>query len=215
MQYTVNLKAGQWARQATRGAFFLIITPGVAGQLEVRLLDQSTEPVEEVRTAGRGFRVRMQAGGLFQSVEMRAAVDTTAEIIITESLVDFDFLTGAQVSVAGQVDLTRGAPGNPLAVTAVTVNDTPATAVNNLAAVAVGAAGAALVVANAARRELRFTNIGPDPVALGAPGLTWAQRAVILYPGDTWVENRAANLAWSAITDAAGAATVGMQQVLG
>jgi hypothetical protein len=49
-------------------------------------------------------------------------------------------------------------------------------------------------------------------VAIGSATLTWAKAAVIIQPGDTWVEERGANLAWYCITQAAGS-TLGVQEI--
>jgi hypothetical protein len=137
------------------------------------------------------------------------------EISITDVGIDFDFTEGATVNAIIQglplaVSNDRGAPGNPVTVTAVTVNDAPATGAANQAPVTANTTGVVVAAANAARRELRITNLGPNPIAIGAAGLTWANRAVVLEVGDTWVENRGANLAWTAITGT-GTASVGVQ----
>ena len=94
------------------------------------------------------------------------------------------------------------------------VTGMPAVTLTNRDAIAVSDVGAALVSANADRRSLRFTNIGTDPVALGFTGITWAKRCIVLVAGDTWVEDRAANMAWAAITDAAKTASVTTQEVI-
>jgi hypothetical protein len=96
----------------------------------------------------------------------------------------------------------------------VTYADAPAVTLTDNAAVAVTNIEAALVAANASRRGLRITNIGTDPVAIGFTGITWAKRCIVLDVGDTWIEERAANLAWSAICDAAKTASVTVQQVI-
>lgn len=93
---------------------------------------------------------------------------------------------------------------------AVTLQDNAATAVASTAV--------ALVAANPSRRSLRITNLGPDPVALGAAGITWVKRCIVLNAGastgDTHFEDNAANLAWYAICDAGKSASVTTQEVL-
>ncbi|RVU46100.1 hypothetical protein [Rubrivivax rivuli] len=74
-------------------------------------------------------------------------------------------------------------------------------------------AGQVIAAANAARRTLRICNLGPDPVAIGAAGLTWAQRCIVLLAGDVWVEDRGGNLAWSGICEAGKNASVTWQGV--
>lgn len=216
MDFTINLKAGQWTRQETAGRLFLLTDPGAAGTVEVRL-EMPGQNDETVNAAGKGFRARLQ-DGMFAAVSMRATVDTVAKCVISENLIDFDFTEGATVKVANNgapllVSNDRGSPGNLLFVSGVSINDAPATAITNGAAVACGPAAVVVAAADANRRALRILNIGPDPVALGAAGLTWATRTIVLEAGDVWVEERAANLAWTAITDAGKAASVTAQGV--
>lgn len=84
----------------------------------------------------------------------------------------------------------------------------------NNAALAVTSAGANIASAAPARRALRFSNIGASPVAIGAPGLTWANRCIVLNPGDIYLEDIAPNLAWFGICDAAQTTSVTAQEVL-
>lgn len=216
MDFTINLKAGIWQRQDTPGRMFLLTDPGVAGTLEIRL-DMPGRNDETVGAAGKGFRATLQEG-VFKGVSMRAAVDTVAKCVISENLIDYDFTDGATVKIANtgtpiQVSNDRGSPGNLLYVSGVSLADAPATAASNGAAVAVGPGGAVVAAANANRRALRLLNLGPDPVAIGAAGLTWATRTIVLDVGDVWLEDRGANLAWSAITDAGKTASVTAQAV--
>lgn len=89
-----------------------------------------------------------------------------------------------------------------------------AATLQNNAALAITAAGAAIANAVPARRSVRFTNLGPDPVAIGAPGLLWVNRCVVLNAADSWVEETGANLAWFAITEATRTASVTAQEVI-
>ncbi|HEV6968846.1 hypothetical protein [Roseateles sp.] len=219
MQYTVNLTAGQTWRQQTAGGYFLLMSIAGAASIQVRLVAKGGQELENILSAGRGLKARMPAGQQFEAIEFTAAAPCAVTFIISDGFVDIDVVDGAVVTanIAGlplPVSNDRGSPGNLLYVSAVTASDAPATAVLNDAPVACGPAIAVLAAANANRRALRFTNFGPDPVALGAPGLTWANRCIVLQVGDSWVEERAANLAWSGITDAAKAASVGVQEVL-
>lgn len=84
----------------------------------------------------------------------------------------------------------------------------------NNAALAVTSAGANIASAAPTRRSIRFTNIGVDPVAIGAPGLTWANRCLVLNSGDTWLEDTSPNLAWFAICAAATTASITAQEVM-
>lgn len=215
MQYSVNLKAGaEWVIQQTAGMQFALLSTGAASSIQVRLR-RNAETLEEVRTASRGFRARMDSMQ-FTHVELKSAVDCTAEFSITEVGIDFDFTEGATVNAVIQglplaVSNDRGSPGSPLNVVGVTINDAPANGASTSAPITVTPAGAVLAAANASRRELRLTNFGPDPVAIGPAGQTWANRAIVLEVGDSWIEDRGANLAWSGIVGAGKSAVVGFQ----
>ena len=217
MQYTVNLPAGQWVRQQTAGRFFMIVEDG--GQpLAVKLaIPLATD--EEVSTANKGFKVRV--GGIgFTHVDMRAPVACQVVIVISHNDVDYNFFEGAQVNativnpIPVPVTNDRGAPGSPVYVAGLTYSDAPATAVTNAAAVAVTAAGVAILADNPSRKAVRFCNLGADAVALGGPGLTWVQRCIVLEPGDVWVEERGANVAWAGVCDAGKTASVTAQEVI-
>ena len=149
----------------------------------------------------------MSDGRRYAGVEGVGAGGAQVRVVISDGAVDFDFVTGSTVTVGNTL-------GNPVPVTAVTVSDAPAVSASNGAPVACSAVAAVIVAANANRRELRLANIGTDPVAIGAAGITWANRCIVLNTGDVWVETRGANLAWSGITDAAKSASVTRQEVL-
>lgn len=218
MEFTLNLSAGVPQRPQSAGGLFVLVSTGVAASIGVKLW-RGAYPLEEIATATRGFRAKVADGGRFDSVELVSNVDTQVRVVVSDGAIDFDFTDGASVTVLnGPVPLLvsndRGSPGNPVNVTAVTVADAPAVSVNNGAGVACSSVAAVVATANAARRELRFANLGADPVAIGAAGITWAARCIVLNPGDVWIETRAANLAWSAICDAAKTATVTKQEVI-
>ena len=213
-QQTVNLAAGQRQQIQLQGQFFILISTGAAPTVECWLMNGANE-VEHIRTASRGFKAR----GGFTHVDMQSTVNCVCEVVISSGQVDFEFVDGASVNatIVGQpvlVSNDRGSPGNLLYVSGVTIADAPATSAANNAPVACSAVVASLVLANANRRTLRVCNLGPDPVTIGPATVTWANRVVTLLIGDVWVEERAANLAWSAITDAAKAASVTTQEII-
>lgn len=217
MQYQVSLKAGEdWRIQQTAGRQFALLDTGVAPSVQVRLR-RNSETLEEIRTAKRGFRARMD-DDQFTHVELKSSVDCAIEISVTEVGIDFDFTEGATVNAVIQglplpVATTRGdTPGNVLYVSGVSINDTPAAAMAAQAPVTVTTAGVALAAANANRREIRFLNTGPNAVAIGPTGQTWANRAIVLEVGDMWIETKSANLAWAGVTGT-GTASVGVQAV--
>lgn len=211
MQGQIELKAGKPYHVPVDAMYFVLTSTGAAPSIKLRfsLPGGNTEDFEE---ASRGLKLRLLAGN-FIGIEATAAVDCTVKFLVSQNAVDVDFVDGATVTVSGQVDLTRGAPGAPLSVTAVTLADSPAVGLSHGGPVGCGPAAVVIAPADAARRALRIMNLGPDPVAIGPAGITWAQRVLVLEAGDFWFEDRAANLAWSAITDAGKAASVNTQRV--
>lgn len=219
MQITQVLTANVRSRLAIAGRFFMLLDLGVASSIYVKL-DMPGRNDEELVDARRGTKVRLLGDDGFKGIELLSTVTATVQFIVSQNEIDFDFFAGANVSatIAGPLPLPvsndRGSPGNLLHVAGVTVADAPATSLNEPAAVAVNDTLDALVVANANRRAVRFTNLGPDPVAIGGAALTWAKRVIVLELGDTWNEERAANLAWSGITNAGLSASITVQEVL-
>lgn len=219
MQFTINLKAGQRQPQKTAGSYFMILDDGGSGAVIDTTFRDHTQIIEEIRTAMRGTKARM-ARGQFTSVEMVADRDCALEVVISDGAIDVDLFAGASVkaTIVNPLPLPvipdRGAPGNPVYVNTALAGLPAAVAIVDDAAAAVTAALTALVAANANRIRAIFTNLDPaNPVAIGGAGLTWAKRAIVLQPGDTWVEERGANLAWSAICGPGLTATVGVQEV--
>jgi hypothetical protein len=212
MQYTLNLAAGVRQTTEVRGKLLAVLSTGTASSV-VLTVWRGSNPIEELQTAQRGFKARMVDGGQFTRLDVTAPTACTVVLYVSDGSVDFDFVGTASSPIPVSND--RGSPGLPMTVTGVTINDAPATSVTNNAAVAVTSAGAAIVGAASTRREMRVSNLGPDQVAIGAPGVTWAARCIVLAPGDMWVESRGANLAWSAITNAGTSASVTVQEVLG
>ncbi|HWH83462.1 MAG TPA: hypothetical protein VNU71_14620 [Burkholderiaceae bacterium] len=217
MQQTVNLIAGARTRVEAPGASFVMVSTGAVPDVELWIMRGSQE-VEYIRTAPRGFKARMGQAG-FTHIELRAAAGTVCEVVISDGVVDFDFITGTtvQAQLLGlpiPVINDRGSPGNLLYVSGVSISDAPATSAPDNAAVACTAVQALILAADATRRQITFTNIGADPVALGATGITWAKRCIILASGDSYVEDRASNLAWYGICDAAKTASVTTKTVL-
>lgn len=214
-QYTCQVKANTPFLLGVTGTYFSILETGSAAFVGARVLRNATE-VESVRTARRGLQARVRER--FTAVELRSTIDTVCEVVVSDGEVEVDSTDGASVlaTIANSplpVVNDRGAPANPVHVVGLTASDAPATAFAEPNAVAVNASLTTLLSASATRRSVRFHNQGANPVAIGGPGVTWAKRAIVLQPGDTWVDDRAANLAWSAVCDTGQSTTVGVQGV--
>lgn len=217
MQQTITLAAGQRTTLQVAGAHFLVLNTGAAAALELWVM-RGTAELEHIRTAPRGFRAGIGDGG-YSHIDLRADVDTVAEVVVSAGAVDFDFITGTtvQAQLVGlpvPVTIDRGTPGNLLYVSGVSIADAPATSAPDGAAVACGSTQTQILAADATRRQVTFTNIGADPVALGSSGITWAKRCIVIAAGDSYIETRAANLPWFGITDAAKSGSVTTKAVL-
>lgn len=209
MQHAVVLKANTWGVLGVLGRYVAIIDTGSVADVELRLY-RGAMLLEHLTTARRNTKARIDDG--FDRVELRSTGTPTVQIVISDGAVDVSAPI-ATLTDPLPVSNDRGSPGNLLHVAGVTVADAPATALDNAAPVACSATIATIANADATRRALRIFNIGPDPVAIGAAGLTWANRTLVLEAGEGWNEERAANLAWSAITDTGMSASVTTQRV--
>lgn len=214
MQYTINIPANQEIRAQISGRNLALLSTGAAASVDIKI-EITGFAVEELRGQKRGFKVRTPG---FDGVRLFSTVATTIEVFT--SVADIELSLEGQ-TVSANITNTplavvpdRGAPGNPVYVSGVTYTDAPATSMLNTGPVAVAAVAVAVMAANAARKAARFTNVGTDAVALGATGITWAKRCIVLEPGDVWSEDSAANLQWFAICDAAKTASVNVQEVM-
>lgn len=214
MQYRITLAAGVKKRQEFNGTTLVLLSTGAASEIDMQV-EVTGYAVEDLRGVKTGLRLR---GPGFSGASFTSAVDCTIEVIVSAADISINYTEGATVNanIIGTVPVSndRGSLGNPINVVGITYADAPAVTLQDNAAVAVTDAGAALVAANANRRGLRFTNIGTDPVTIGFTGITWAKRCIVLNAGDTWIEDRAANLAWAADCDTGKTASVTVQEVI-
>ncbi len=216
MQYSIALSANVWTPQAVPGRYICLLSTGAAVSVEVRIV-RGSQDLGQIRTAQRGLQAEI-TGEPFTRVEFRSSIATTVEAVITDGSLRIDPLEGASVNATITnnpltVSMARGEPGTPLHVIGPRADDAPGAAIAEPAAVAVTAALTNVIGASATRARLRILNQGPDPVAIGGPGLTWANRAIVLAVGAMWEESSGANLAWSAVCDTAKTATLGVQAI--
>lgn len=86
---------------------------------------------------------------------------------------------------------------------AVSVKDVQCPTIVNIAPVSAGIVAVALV-ADASLRRLRVRNGHASAIiAIGGAGITMANAAVVLFPGDVWNETDAAGAAWYVVSDTA------------
>ena len=216
MQLSFVLNANESQTKAAAGRYLAIASTGNAASVAVQLR-RGTQVVHEVRTAARGWVIGVPDG--FDAVQLLATSAASVEVIASDERVTVDNVSGSTINVTALTPLPvsndRGAPGTPVYVSGLTYSDAPATTVNDIGPTAATAAATPIVAANAARKALRITNIDTaNAVAIGSTGITWAKRCIVLNPGATWVEERGANLAWSAICAAGTTATITAQEVM-
>jgi hypothetical protein len=216
MQYTLNLPANTPIRQGTSGSFFLLTDIGAAATIDVQFKVHA-QVAEHVTQAKRGLKATLSHGQSFTGIEFLSTVPCIITFIVSDGVVDISLLDGANVNVSNvtaiPVSNDRGSAGNPVYINGTVAGLPAALAIVNDTPVAMTATIANIVAANANRVSLRMTNTGTQVVALGAAGLTYANGAILLQPGDTWIEERAANLAWYGICNTGLASTIAVQEV--
>jgi len=215
--YSIPLKAGVPHLQEIPGA--LILVDGVDGAAGVDITPITSGSRQVTMPARKaGFKYRVQ----FDSVELVAAADCQVRIFLTTNDVTLGFTDGAQVNVVGSVLVSNGDDNRvpvDLASGSVTVTASDVGINNKLTVlthfpVANVGTVAASVVNDVTQKRLRFRNTHATAViALGAAGVTVANAAILLNPGDVWTEDDAPGANWSAISDTANAslAIMGMK----
>lgn len=221
---SMNVKAG-----ANGGNFSAIVTNG---DIDIQVLSVGSTignttnnpvPVAIVSEPGAPFQVTAAADFPVKNgaTALHVTVDGTVEVSGVE-------LTATNVGInntaANPVPVSLvSEPGAPLAVSAPAA--APLATLPNLAqtpatvtpvAIAANTTGTALLAADATRRAVRFYNPqgSAGPVAIvPAAADTFANAAIVLYPGDFWNESEAPGAAWYASTPNATGATVNLQTV--
>lgn len=216
--YRIPLKAGVAHIQEIAGVLILIDgIDGAAGVDLTPIINGSRYATLPSRKPGFKYRTN------YDAVELVAAADCEVRLFLTTNEVSLGFTDGAQVNVLGAVQVTNQAgqripvdiAGTNVSLSAsnVGINNTDALAVPvrtqalgtivNIAPVTVGTAAAALV-SDATLRKLRIRNShATATIAIGGPGVTLANGAIQLLPGDVWTEDDAAGAAWFCISDTA------------
>lgn len=222
MQQKITLIAGKEYRQplnSSKFTTFLILSTGAAESLEFVQFEAKGQTLERLNNVTKGLKVRSAIG--FDAILFLSAVDADVQIVTSPADISVSQVDGATINAnitAWPADVLhvsndRGsAPESPLYV--VSSSTAQASALINAEPVTVSDTVTVIAAANTARLSLRITNLGPNPVAVGGAGLTWAMRCIVLDEGGSWVEDAAAGLAWYAITDTGKTASIAMQEVV-
>jgi hypothetical protein len=179
-----------------------------------------------VSGVGKGFKAGPVGG--FDTITFRSSADGTVEFIVTDGDVNAQFDDASTIigNDDGQAVPIRVSAGTRLPVDlangtvnvtatnvgisntndlAVPVRNQALSVLLDIANVAVGVA-AASVSNDATLRRIRFRNESETAsIGLGGAGVTMAKAAIIIGPGEMWIEDDAAGANWYAISDTAGA----------
>lgn len=200
MRTNVQLAANTLTRFAVQGRFLQIVSTGAASSVTLKIeWNGNLVDVEEVGDVENYFRVRAGDTQHFSAIYLQSSVLTTLDLLVSWHDVSVSPYEGATV----QLDATQ----IPLEVVK------KATAITDNAAANMTDAAASIIAASATRRRIVFRNTGSNPVALGAAGITWAKRAIVINPDESWVEDDAPNLQWFGICNTGLTSTVTAQAV--
>lgn len=178
-----QVDAGFWAMpDGGFDRFDVVCTAG--GPQSVKLAVSNGEGGYDVATVSIGGTVEV-SNDAGNPLPVNGTVEVTNDV-------------GNPLPVNGTVEVTNDV-GNPLPV-----QECDAATITDAAPVSVGTAATLLCAAAASRRGVRLTNAGTDVVYLGSSGVTTANGAISIAPGQTYFEDRAAAAAWYGISATAG-----------
>lgn len=202
----IPLLAGIPFRLDIPGKLLLIDEVGVAGSVDVEMIESGTAR-EKMTNRKPGFRIIDR----FDGVILTASVNTTVALFLTMEAVELgtnqleisnSVSNPVNVLFAGTVAPVVGNITNNNAA-AIPVQTQQLSTIVEKPAVSVGVATIALV-SDATLKRLRIrNNSAAAVVGIGSAAVTMANAAIILQPGDTWIEDDAAGAAWFAISDTA------------
>lgn len=178
-QFIQAIDAGKTWQLQTGGNYFRLVS--CPDPVDVKFFKASAEVASAVQM-DTGFWLKPSGG--FDRVEITSATGQTVKIMIIDGDGGYDHFN---------VDLTGSA----------VIAIKQAATVNDIAPVNIGIAATAIVAADATRQGLRLTNAGTVDIFIGSAGVTVANGAVKIAPGQTWVEDDAAPAAWYGIASIA------------
>lgn len=183
--------------------------------------------VATLENVGKGFKAKPEGG--FDTVRFKAPADGNLVFVVSDGDVNFQYDTDRPIIGNDDTDaipiravtgerLPVDIGGGTVTVTADNVginnNDAAAVPVRNQAltvivhnpAKVINTGAAQALVSDATLKRLRIANEHVSAtVAIGGAGVTLANAAILLSPGDMWSEDDAAGAAWFAVSDTDGA----------
>ena len=219
--YRFQLQAGEPFRAAVSGRVILIDDLGGAPGLDVTP-NYGGRDLPTMPDRKKAFKFMEP----FDGVTLKAAVDCNVGVFLSASDVSLGFADGSQVNVSGQVVVSNSAAarvpvdlaGGNVQVTATNVginndNTKPIpvqkqalTTLTDSITKAINTGAAQALISDNTLKRLRIRNESTSArVALGGANVTMANAAIILEPGETWLEDDAPGAAWYATSDQNGA----------
>ncbi len=211
----IILDANGFGEDRQAGSLLILKALSAGGTVSITWVDDQYRNAGTVNGVGIGDK--LHAGGEFFGYQIQGIAGATVDLLIGPDAADAGSTLQAALTIghvitdAGSVAAVTGPLTDAqLRATPVPISSTEVLAgvLTNVVPVAATAAITALLAANAARRSFRVRNLGPDSVALVGAAGTFADAAIILLIGETWIEREAAAAAWYCICDAAKTATI-------
>lgn len=224
--YTINLAANKPVVMTVAGTVILIDDLGAAPGLDITP-SYGGRDLPKMPNRKKAFKFSEP----FDAVTLVASVDCTVALFLSKNDVDLGFADGSLVNVSGEVTVTNNAGarvpvdigGGNVNVNAVNVgiNNDNASAVPvksqtlasvvDFASVTLNNLNPTALIADPTLYRLRIRNASATAhIGIGGAGLTMANAAIVLLPGETWVEEDAAGASWYVVTNEVGA-TINMQ----
>lgn len=209
MLYEQSVMAGVPLQLNVQGRFFLLDSTGAESSVTVTLLRGGSPIFGQIPGAKRGLKIGIEGG--FDGVRIEAGGDAVIRFFATFENVSISTTDGAQVEVSNSPEnpLSVDVQNATLSVSEVTLKSSGAITDSTAAP---GAVVGQVKAANQNRRSLRIKNIGAVDVAIGGAAVVFATAAIVLAPGDVWVEDDGAGAAWYAVT-LSGAGSLAIQEV--
>lgn len=226
MQYAITLLAGIPKRQEMSGKTFLLLDLGAAQTLDLTIESAGGFSAEELHSVKRGLKLITQSG--FKSALFTSAVDCLIQVVSSDSDISVNYEDGNNVNatIVGTPTVNIGSlpvpvrpdrggtPAVPVYVSGVISVGIPANIRNDNEPIAVGPVAVQLLASNDNRIETRIANLSGNEIAIGGAGITWTNRVVVIGPGDVFIDDKAANLSFYAVTNAGNTAAVTTQEII-
>lgn len=191
-RHQLKLTAGQRGELAVEGSNLVILDTGAAATIELQVWFQSKQAVDDHGSVKKNWNTSTRGGPAMQGVYMKSAVDTTVDFYVGELNVDpHDFDTSGSVATIDPSQLPL--PVDVQSSITLNVHDTTPAATQQAsygAAVAVDDVGVSLLAAGAyARVSVRNSDpVNKVAIYRGAANVPYAECAIVLAPGDVYIE---------------------------